>query len=92
MDGGIGCIPGVEKRFPTPPTRSTPEQDAGARWQSGCAPRLTFSVVRKLTDNEITVEYKLTIAGDKLAGKSAGECGGEKREFDIEAKRDKKDK
>jgi hypothetical protein len=43
-------------------------------------------------DNEITVEYKLTIDGDKLKGKGAAEVGGEKREFDIEGKRQKKDK
>jgi hypothetical protein len=53
---------------------------------------LTFSAVRKLMDNEITVEYKLTIDGDKLKGKGAAEVGGEKREFDIEGKREKKDK
>jgi len=53
---------------------------------------LTFSAVRKLMDNEITVEYKLTIDGDKLKGKGAAEFGGEKREFDIEGKREKKDK
>src|SRR6266581_9755735 len=48
---------------------------------------LTFSAVRKITDNEITVEYKLTIDGDKLKGKGSAEVGGEKREFDIEGKR-----
>jgi hypothetical protein len=53
---------------------------------------LTFSAVRKLMDNEITVEYKLTIDGDKLKGKGAAEVGGEKREFDIDGKREKKDK
>ena len=53
---------------------------------------LTFSAVRKFMDNEITVEYKLTIDGDKLNGKGAAEFGGEKREFDIEGKREKKDK
>jgi hypothetical protein len=53
---------------------------------------LTFSAVRKLMDNEITVEYKLTLDGDKLKGKGAAEFGGEKREFDIEGKREKKDK
>jgi hypothetical protein len=53
---------------------------------------LTFSAVRKLMDNEITVEYKLTIDGDKLKGKGAAEFGGEKREFDFEGKREKKDK
>src|SRR5436190_2107302 len=45
---------------------------------------LTFSAVRKLMGNEITVEYKLTIDGDKLKGKGAAEFGGEKQEFDIE--------
>ena len=53
---------------------------------------LTFSAVRKVMDNEITVEYKLTIDGDKLKGKGAAEFGGEKQEFDIEGKREKKDK
>ena len=53
---------------------------------------LTFSAVRKFMDNEITVEYKLTIDGDKLKGKGAAEFGGEKREWDIEGKREKKDK
>ncbi len=53
---------------------------------------LTFSAVRKLMDNEITVEYKLTLDGDKLKGKGAAEFGGQKQEFDIEGKREKKDK
>ena len=53
---------------------------------------LTFSAVRKLMGNEITVEYKLTIDGDKLKGKGAAELGGEKQEFDIKGKREKKDK
>ena len=53
---------------------------------------LTFSAVRKFMDNEITVEYKLTIDGDKLKGKGAAEFGGQKQEFDIEGKREKKDK
>ncbi len=53
---------------------------------------LTFSAVRKIMDNEITVEYQLTIDGDKLKGKGAAEVGGEKREFDIEGKREKKAK
>jgi hypothetical protein len=42
--------------------------------------------------NEIPVEYKLTIDGDKLKGKGAVEFGGEKQEFDINGKREKKDK
>lgn len=53
---------------------------------------LTFSAVRKFMDQEIPIDYKLTIDGDKLKGKAAAEFGGEKREFDIEGKRDKKDK
>jgi hypothetical protein len=53
---------------------------------------LTFSAVRKIMDNEITVDYKLTIDGDKLKGKGSSEFGGEKREWDIEAKRESKDK
>ena len=55
---------------------------------------LTFSAERKLAgmDDGFTVEYKLTIDGDKLKGKGAAEFGGEKREWDIEAKRQKNDK
>ena len=53
---------------------------------------LTFSAVRKFMDNEIAVEYTLTIDGDKLKGKGAAEFGGQKQEFDIEGKREKKDK
>ena len=53
---------------------------------------LTFSAVRKIMGNEITVDYKLTIDGDKLKGKGSAEFGGEKQEWDIEAKREKKDK
>jgi hypothetical protein len=51
---------------------------------------LTFSAVRKLMGNEITVEYTLKIDGDKLKGKGAAEFGGNKQEFDIEGKREKK--
>src|SRR5215469_16829949 len=53
---------------------------------------LTFSAVRKIMDNEFNVDYKLTIDGDKLMGKGAGEIMGEKVEVDIEGKREKKDK
>jgi len=53
---------------------------------------LTFSAVRKIMDNELTVEYKLKIDGDKLKGTGAAEVGGEKREFDIKGKREKKGK
>jgi hypothetical protein len=53
---------------------------------------LTFSAVRKFMDNEIPIEYTLKIDGDKLNGKGSADVGGEKREFDIEGKREKKDK
>ena len=53
---------------------------------------LTFSAVRVFMDNKITVEYKLTITGDTLKGKGAAEVGGEKHEFDITGKREKKDR
>src|SRR5262245_19742382 len=53
---------------------------------------LTFSAVRKIMDNEITVEYKLKIDGDKLKGKGGAEFMGTKQEFDIEGKREKTDK
>jgi len=52
---------------------------------------LTFSAVRKFMDNEFTVEYKLKIDGDKFKGKGS-EVGGQKREIDIEGKREKKGK
>jgi hypothetical protein len=51
---------------------------------------LTFSAVRKFMDNEIPVEYTLTVDGDKLHGKAAAEFGGQKQEFDIAGKREKK--
>jgi hypothetical protein len=53
---------------------------------------LTFSAVRKLMDKEIPVEYKLTIDGDKLKGKGTSDFGGKKQEWDINGKREKKDK
>ena len=53
---------------------------------------LTFSAVRKLMGNEIPVDYKLTIDGDTLKGKGASEFGGQKQDFDIVGKLEKKDK
>ena len=53
---------------------------------------LTFSAVRVLGDNKFDVEYKFTITEDKLKGKGAVDSGGEKRPFDIEGTREKKDK
>ena len=53
---------------------------------------LTFSAERELKDMKLTIEYKLKVEGDTLKGKGAVDVGGEKREFDIEGKREKKDK
>jgi hypothetical protein len=53
---------------------------------------LTFSAERMIGENEIPIDYKFTIDGDKLKGKGAVERGGQKTEFDIEGKREKKDK
>jgi hypothetical protein len=53
---------------------------------------LTFSAVREFMDNKIPLDFKLTITGDEFKGKSAAEFGGQKQEFDIEGKREKKDK
>jgi hypothetical protein len=53
---------------------------------------LTFSAVRVFMDNEIPIDYKFTINGDKLKGKGTSDFGGKKQEFDIEGKREKKDK
>ncbi len=56
--------------------------------------KLTFSAVRDLMGNEIPIDYTFTVEGDKLKGKGASDFGGQKQEFDIEAKREmeKKDK
>jgi hypothetical protein len=51
---------------------------------------LTFHAVRKFMENEIPIDYKLTVDGDKLKGKGASDFGGKKQEFDIEGKREKK--
>ena len=59
------------------------------KWKDGT---LTFSAVRKFMGNEIPIDYKLTVDGDQLKGKGAAEFGGEKREWDIEGKRQKNDK
>jgi major membrane immunogen (membrane-anchored lipoprotein) len=53
---------------------------------------LTYSAVRKFMGSEIPIDYTLTIDGDSFKGKAAAEFNGEKREFDIEGKREKKDK
>lgn len=53
---------------------------------------LTFSAVRVFMENKIPIDYKFTITGDMLKGKGSAEFGGQKQEFDIEGKREKKDK
>ncbi len=53
---------------------------------------LMFTAVRKFMGNEITIEYSLSIDGDKIKGKGAAEFGGQKQEFDITGNREKKDK
>ena len=53
---------------------------------------LTFSAVRKFMGNEFPLDFKLTIDGDKFKGKASAEFGGQKQEYDIEGKREKKDK
>ena len=55
---------------------------------------LAFTAVRKLMgmDEGITVDYKLTIDGDNFKGKASADFAGEKQEWDIEGKRDRKDR
>ena len=53
---------------------------------------LTFSAVRKFMDNEIPIDFTLKIDGDKFKGKAAAEFMGNKPEYDIEGKREKKGK
>jgi hypothetical protein len=53
---------------------------------------LTFSAVRKFMDNEFPLAFTLTIGGDKFKGKAAADFGGQKQEWDINGKREKKDK
>lgn len=51
--------------------------------------KLTFSAVRKFMGNTIPIDYTLTIDGEKLKGKGVSDYGNEKREFEIEGKREK---
>lgn len=53
---------------------------------------ITFSAVRKFMDNEIPLDYDFKIDGDKIKGKGTAEFNGEKQSFDIEGKREKKEK
>ena len=51
---------------------------------------LSFSAVREIMDMKIEIDYKLKIDGDKFKGKAEADIGGEKRDFEIEGKREKK--
>ena len=51
---------------------------------------LTFSAEREINDMKFTINYKLNVDGDKIKGKAEADIGGEKREIDIEGKREKK--
>ncbi len=74
-------------------TMSWPDQkDAKLKDVKLKASTLTFSAVRKFMDNEFPLDFTLKIDGDKLKGKAAAEFMGNKQEFDIEGKREKKDK
>jgi hypothetical protein len=53
---------------------------------------LTFSAVRKFMDMEFPLDFTLTFDADKFKGKAASNFGGQKQEFDINGKREKKDK
>ena len=53
---------------------------------------LTFSAERELMDNKFTIKYKLKLEKDAFKGKAEADFGGETRSFDIEGKREKKDK
>ena len=50
---------------------------------------LTFSAERVLQDRKFNIEYKFMVNGDALKGKGTLDVGGEKRDFDIEGKREK---
>ena len=53
---------------------------------------LTFRAVRKFMGNEFPLDFTLKIDGDKFRGKAASEFGGQKQEWDINGKREKKDR
>jgi hypothetical protein len=53
---------------------------------------LTFSAVRKFMDKQFPLDFTLTIDGDNFKGKATSNFGGQKQEFPIEGKREKKGK
>ena len=56
------------------------------------ASTLTFSAVRKFMDKEFPLDFTLKIDGDRFKGKAAAEFKGNKQEYDIKGKREKKTK
>ena len=71
-------------------TMSWPDQkDAPLRDVKSKDSELTFSAERVLGDNKLNIEYKFMVNGDVLKGKGTLDVGGEKRDFDIEGKREK---
>jgi hypothetical protein len=72
-------------------TMSWPEQkDAKLKDVKFKDGELSFSAVREIMDMKLDIAYKLKIDGDKLKGKAEVDVGGEKRDFEIEGKREKK--
>lgn len=53
---------------------------------------LSFTAERRFMGNAIMIQYDLKIDGEKLKGKGSAEFGGQKQEFDLEAKREKTEK
>ena len=53
---------------------------------------LSFSAEREVMDNKFTIKFKVKVEGDKLKGKGEVDFGGETRTFDLEGKREKKEK
>jgi hypothetical protein len=51
---------------------------------------LSYSADREVNDMKLTVNYKFKVEGDKLKGKGVLDVGGEKKDFEIEGKREKK--
>ncbi|MFO0852622.1 MAG: hypothetical protein U0871_29280 [Gemmataceae bacterium] len=53
---------------------------------------LTFSAEREFMDNKFLIKYKLKLDGDKIKGTGEADFDGQTQSFDIEGKREKKDK
>ena len=71
-------------------TMSWPDQkDAPLKDVKSKDGELTFSAERMLGDNKLNIEYKFMVNGDVLKGKGTLDVGGEKRDVDIEGKREK---